>query len=199
MKRSRVQKSATGLGSKLISKGDVTSCNATASFSTGPQTTRKTSLRGGWGKPMKLTLPSSRTVEIDLSPRGETVTDLLGKTEASRFAPFGCTFVTLAFPAEMRDAVKASLDEAERLARSIRTRADAAALLTYLWNQPLGGETLRDMRTSIRLALHDAWYPRRFINAKPESGCDGSCEPMCNFCKLQADIAAENRVIQQGY
>lgn len=32
-----------------------------------------------------------------------------------------------------------------------------------------------------------------------EAGCDGFCEPMCSFCNRLADIAAEGRVIDQGY
>jgi hypothetical protein len=32
-----------------------------------------------------------------------------------------------------------------------------------------------------------------------EASCDGSCEPMCAWCSRQADIAAENRVKDQGY
>jgi hypothetical protein len=30
-------------------------------------------------------------------------------------------------------------------------------------------------------------------------GCDGMCEPTCAFCRKQADIAAENEVIEMGY
>jgi hypothetical protein len=32
-----------------------------------------------------------------------------------------------------------------------------------------------------------------------EVGCDGMCEPTCAFCRRQADIAAENEVIEMGY
>jgi hypothetical protein len=32
-----------------------------------------------------------------------------------------------------------------------------------------------------------------------EVSCDGHCEGKCAFCRRQADIAAENEVIEMGY
>ena len=65
---------------------------------------------------------------------------------------------------EHRAAMGAAIAESERIAASLRTKAQAERLLVQLGRSPHG--SLQDMRLVVQIALMEAWFPPRFIGER---------------------------------
>lgn len=104
------------------------------------------------------------TLEIDLTPRGRTMIDLMGLTTAADFRPWGCSFSSW-LEEDQREISKAATAEAEAIARKLM-KADCVALLTALGVFASELQKRNDLRLSVQIHLYGRWMPPHFINEK---------------------------------
>lgn len=115
---------------------------------------------------MKTKLPTLE--ELDLSPRGATLVDLLNDESVIGFRPFGTTYST-----RMKDWTPEKGKEASRdrdLAEAVLKRSKRSQMMAFLnahGVNPWGKRTKASLATSCMLVIDEKWYPREFINALP--------------------------------
>lgn len=101
------------------------------------------------------------TPTLDLSPRGTTTIFLFGDARPEDWRPGVGTYASEC-PAEYREALGRSIQEAERIAKGLRSRKAAAEFLSRIGRQAFEVEDLSSLRSSIQIRLIDLWFPPRF-------------------------------------
>ncbi len=124
---------------------------------------------------------ATRLAELDLSPRGETIIDLLGNSTAETYQPFGCSWGTYMadWTPEKGAVAKAEREVSDRACR-IATRKELEAFLREHSQSPALPRHMRedkdmsfyqwtktpDLRFLAERVIDEARYPRRFIREK---------------------------------
>lgn len=127
--------------------------------------------------------------DLDLTPRGERIVDLYGRSRAEDFRPFGTWHSEWVEP-EHRAALGCALKEAAVLARRLR-RSELGDLIQHLGGfvgrnadgSLAGHERKAALQTYFTNKLIDVWFPRVFVNEKPADtesasrGCSAASTP----------------------
>lgn len=127
----------------------------------------------------------SKLDDLDLSPRGVTLIDLLGRDVAETWAPFGSAYSSRVKDWTPESAARFEVDNeaAERVVRGA-TRVEMAAWLVA-HGRVAWAETKRSsLRMSVMIVINELRYPREFINEAPREWHCSRCKETGELLKL---------------
>lgn len=142
----------------------------------------------------------SKLDELDLTPRGATVIDLLGREVAEAWTPFGTLHCSRAkdWTPESGARFKVDNEAAERVVRGA-TREEMTAWLVARGRVAWAEEKRGSLRSRVMIVINELRYPREFINEAPREWHCSRCKETGELLKIDRGVRTCARCGAPGY